>query len=210
MIDRHIRPELGHKRAIEVSRADVARLHLAMKETPYRANRMLAVLGSLYTFGQRRGLIPDEVNPSRKIEKYREHKRERYLSMVELDRLGAAIASAEADGVISKYAATAIRLLLFTGARLGEILNLKWEHVDFERALLHLPDSKTGRKTIVLNNAAMAILEHASRQEGNPYVIVGQKPEVPITHMKKPWKILVKRAGLEKARLHDLRHTFAK
>src|SRR3954452_19465853 len=77
---------------------------------------------------------------------------------------------------MSPFAAAALRLLLFTGCRVSEILELRWEHVDAERGLLFLPDSKTGRKTIVLNAPALAILAELPRIPGNPHVICGQKP----------------------------------
>ena len=73
--------------------------------------------------------------------------------------------------VIGPHAAAALRLLIFTGARLREILHLKWEHVDFERGLLLLPTSKTGKKTIVLNAPALAILNGLPRT--SDFVIAG-------------------------------------
>jgi hypothetical protein len=86
-------------------------------------------------------------------------------------------------------------------------LDLKWENVDLERGVLLLPDSKTGRKTIVLNEAAIDILKGHPRIA--PYVIAGDKPDMPRTDLKKPWAAICKHAALEGVRLHDLRHTFA-
>jgi integrase len=104
-----------------------------------------------------------------------------------------------------------MRLLIFTGARLREILHLKWEQIDFERGLLLLPTSKTGKKTIVLNAPALAILTSLPRVGG--YVIAGTsagtKDEKPRSDLKKPWKAVSKRAGLDGVRIHDLRHTHA-
>ena len=105
------------------------------------------------------------------------------------------------------HAAAALRLLILTGARLREILHLRWEHVDVERGLLLLPDSKTGRKTIVLNRPALEILKAHPRT--GLFVIVGDKPDQPRTDLKKPWAAVSRRAGIEGVRLHDLRHTFA-
>ncbi len=65
--------------------------------------------------------------------------------------------------IIGPRAAAALRLLIFTGVRLREILHLKWDHIDFERGLLLLPTSKTGKKTIVLNAPALAILSGLPR-----------------------------------------------
>ena len=79
------------------------------------------------------------------IERFAEHKRQRYLSASELKRLGEALRLAEERNLVSPFALGAIRLLLFTGARLSEVLTLRWEHVDRERSSLQLPDSKTRR-----------------------------------------------------------------
>ena len=100
-----------------------------------------------------------------------------------------------------------MRLLIFTGARLREILHLRWLHVDFERGLLLLPDSKTGRKTIILNAPALAILAELPRV--GIYVIAGEKPNTPRADLKRPWEVVARHAGLEGVRLHDLRHTYA-
>ena len=104
-------------------------------------------------------------------------------------------------------AVAAIRLLIFTGARLREILDLKWEHVDLERGLAFLPDSKTGRKTLVFSTAAEAVLRSLKRE--GPYVITGLLAGEPRVDLKRPWAAVREAAGLDGVRLHDLRHTFA-
>ena len=109
--------------------------------------------------------------------------------------------------MIGPHAAAALRLLIFTGARLREILHLRWEHVDFERGLLLLPTSKTGKKTIVLNAPALAILNGLPRTSG--FVIAGTSVDSPRSDLKKPWKAVAARAGLTGVRIHDLRHTHA-
>ena len=109
--------------------------------------------------------------------------------------------------MIGPHAAAALRLLIFTGARLREILHLKWEHVDFERGLLLLPTSKTGKKTIVLNAPALAVLNALPRTSG--FVIAGASVDSPRSDLKKPWKAVAARAGLSGVRIHDLRHTHA-
>jgi integrase len=109
--------------------------------------------------------------------------------------------------VIGPHAAAALRLLIFTGARLREILHLRWEHVDFERGLLLLPTSKTGKKTIVLNAPALAILNALPRS--GEYVIAGTSIDSPRSDLKTPWKAVAARAGLTGVRIHDLRHTHA-
>jgi integrase len=95
------------------------------------------------------------------------------------------------------------------GRRLREILNARWEHVDFERGILFLPDSKTGRKPVYLSAATLAILAGLPRIEGNPFVIAGMKDGAPRADLKKPWAAVTKAANLEGLRIHDLRHSFA-
>jgi integrase len=121
-----------------------------------------------------RGLLPEgHVNPARGIERYKEHSRERFLTSEELSRLGDALREGETIGLpyaidesspkakhapkadkrrtkLDPFAAAAIRLLILTGARLREILDAKWQHADFERGILFLPDNKTGRKPVYL------------------------------------------------------------
>lgn len=231
IIDRLVRPTLGTAIAAKLTPAEVAKLHLSLRSTPYQANRMLAILGSAYTFASKRGLVTKGTNPAREIEKYREQARERYLTAEELGRLGEAIREAETIGVARKpskskhapkkpenlrskidpAAAAALRLLLFTGCRVSEILNLRWSEVDLERGLLFLPDSKTGRKTVVLSGPAAAVIDGQKRI--GVYVIAGetaaQKDEKPRTDIKRPWALVRSRAGLDGVRLHDLRHSFA-
>jgi integrase len=230
LLDKVIRPELGATKADKLTRAQVARLHGSLRATPFQANRVLAVIGSMYTFAGRSGIVPEGMNPSRRIDKFKEHRRERFLTGEELDRLGFAIRAAETKGLpwhvdeakpksrhlpkannrftkIDPFAAAAIRLLLFTGCRLREILHLKWEQVDLERGLLFLADSKTGRKTVILNAPALAVL--ASLDRLGSYVVPGNDPEKPRADLKRPWEAVSKRAGLSGVRLHDLRHTYA-
>jgi integrase len=230
ILSKIVTPAIGTSRADKVTRTQIARLHAGLRATPYQANRMLAVVGSMYTFAGRTGAVAEGVNPVRKIDKYKEHRRERFLTAAELERLGAAIREAETKGIpwevdeakptarhlskpknhftkISTFTAAAIRLLLFTGCRLREILHLKWEHVDLERGLLFLPDSKSGRKTVILNAPAMAVLTGLERI--GSYVVPGDDPEKPRADLKRPWEVVSKRAGLNGVRLHDLRHTYA-
>jgi integrase len=115
-----------------------------------------------------------------------------------------------ADAQLETAAAiAAIRLLILTGCRVGEILTLQWSEVDFEQRCLRLADSKTGRKTVYLNTAALQVLAGIERADDNPYVIEGSKPGNHLVGLTRTWFRIRRRAGLAEVRLHDLRHTYA-
>jgi integrase len=205
----HLLPALGQLKVGEISRADVVRLHQRMKATPGGANRTLYLLSHMLNVAERWGLRPDGSNPCRHVEKFNLRKRERFLSEAELGRLAAVLTDAEETDTELPSAIAAIRLLLFTGARLSEILSLRWEYADLEAQCLRLPDSKTGAKTVYLPPPALEVLAALERREDNPYVIPGAKPGAHLVNLQKPWRRIRKAAGLEDVRIHDLRHSFA-
>ena len=249
-IERHIIPLLGRKVVRDIAQSDIERFlrdvadgrtaadiktkkHGRARVVGGRgtATRTVRLLGGLFTFAKRLGLRTD--NPTHGVVKYADAQGGRFLTTEELDRLGAALITAETVGLpwhvkalaskakhvakdigsrrsrVSPYATAAIRLLILTGCRLREILTLEWSHVDFERGLLFIPDSKTGAKTVVLAAPALAVLSAIERLEGSNYVIPGDRPNRPRSDLKRPWEQLTRTAALEGVRLHDLRHTFA-
>ncbi len=191
----------------DVTPDDVAAFHHGLRRIPYQANRALGVLSNMMNLAEVWRMRPNGSNPCRHITKYPEHKRERYLSEAELARLGVVLTEVDQDGTVIPSAVAAIRLLIFTGARLSEILTLRWDYV--EHSYLRLPDSKTGAKLIFLNPPARELLARLPRIEDNPYVIPGNKPGACLVNLQKPWRLIRARAGLEAVRIHDLRHTFA-
>jgi integrase len=205
----HVLPALRHRLIRDITRSDVARMHSSLSDKPYQANRLVALLSKFFNWCERQGHRPDGSNPCRHVEKFRENKRERFLSGDELTRLGEALRGAEDDRTASPWVVAAIRLLTLTGARLSEVLTLKWEFVDFDRAVIRLPDSKTGAKTLYLNAPALAVLSELPRVEGNPFVIVGERKGAHLVNLQKPWRRIRRAAGLDDVRLHDLRHSFA-
>jgi integrase len=200
---------LLRKPITEVDRADIARLHNGLRSTPYQANRLLAVLSKFFNWCERHGHRPDHSNPARHVDKFKEDKRKRYLSPKELADLGEALAHAATEGLAGPYGIAAIRLLALTGARLNEILTLRWEEVDFDGQCLRLPDSKTGAKTVYLNAPALAVLGSLPKMDGNPYLICGERKGAHLVNLQKPWRRIRNMAGLAGLRLHDLRHSFA-
>jgi integrase len=163
----------------------------------------------MFNLAENWALRPDGSNPCRHVEKFKEHKLERFLSETELARLAETLVEAEQARIELPSVIAAIRLLLFTGARLSEILTVRWEHVNFEEHCLRLPDSKTGAKTIYLSPPALEVLNGLQRQDGNPYVIIGAKPGAHLINLRKPWHRIRTKAGLDNVRIHDLRHSFA-
>lgn len=195
------------------------------------ATRTVRLLGGIFSYAIDRGIRAD--NPTHGVRKYADNQGARFLNSEELQRLGQALQEAETIGlpwdadlngpgakhlpkraehrrvVIGPHATAAVRLLILTGCRLGEILSLQWRHFDVERGLLFLPDSKTGAKTVILGAPALAVLAGVPRIEGCDYVIAGEKKDRPRSDLKRPWAMLKRAAGLEDVRLHDLRHTYA-
>jgi integrase len=229
MLKLHARPRFEGRKIAELDRGDIARLHAAMKKTPVMANRVVALLSHMFNYAMEKGVRPEGPNPCQRIKRYAEKSQERFLSIDELGRLGAALDECETLGVpwepdpakkvkhapkpenrratIDQFAAAAFRLLLFTGARFREILRLRWEHVDFDRGLLLLPDSKTGKKTIVLNAPALLVLNGLDRV--GECVIAGAKLDKPRADLKRPWNLIRRVANLDGLRIHDIRHTYA-
>jgi len=205
LTERIVTPALGKRKATDVTRHEIARLHHGLRATPYQANRALALLSKMFNLAEAWGIRPDGSNPCRHVAKFREHARERMLSAEELARFGSALAAYEG----SPYVVIAIKLLVFTGARLSEVLGLKWEWIDFERSEARLPESKTGAKTLHLPPPALSALSETPRMHDNAFVIVGAKPGARLSDLEKPWRAIRARAQLENVRLHDLRHAFA-
>jgi integrase len=180
-----------------------------MADRPGAANHVLGLLSKMFNLAEKWGLRPDGSNPCRHIEKYPGRKMERYLSTEEFRRLAQVLNQAEQEGTAFIGAIRAIRLLIFTGCRVGEILSLKWEYVDLENNRITLPDSKTGRKTVYLSGPAIEVLNSIPHVSGNPYVLVGRFDRGHMARMGHHWIEIRRRAGLEDVRMHDLRHSYA-
>ncbi|WP_308911507.1 tyrosine-type recombinase/integrase [Pseudokordiimonas caeni] len=206
-VEMFIKPEMGMLKVQDITRQDVAKFHTGLKHIPYQANRSLGVLSKLFNLAEEWGLRPDGSNPTRHVKKFPEEKRERFLSPDELTVLGQTLRDCEADGTESPYMVAAIKLLILTGCRLGEIQTMKWDYI--RGNALMLPDSKTGAKKVYLGQPALEVIAEIERQDDNPYVICGNIPGNYLTDFQKPWRRIRARAGLDDLRIHDLRHSFA-
>jgi integrase len=180
----------------DVTKADIARLHHELRHIPYQANRNLEVISKMFNLAELWGIRPDGSNPRRHIKKYPEEKRERYLNPAELAALGEALSLAEQEGIEDPYAIAAIRLLIFTGCRLNEIMTVKWGYVDFEARCLRLPDSKTGARLVHLGAPALEVLSRVERRSDNPWVVCGRAPSGRRTDLQPPWQRFRKRATI--------------
>lgn len=218
IIRRYVKPALGTRKIASATDSDVARLIGSVgKDYPVMANRVRAMLSKLFALAEEWGLRPKNSNPVLRIDRYSERKRHRDLSELELARLAKALDSAAQDPE-KTVAVGAIRLLLFTGMRRNEVLELRWSETDLDRSMLHLGDSKTGQKTVRLNSAAVDIIGNQERLVGGLYVFPSrQHPGSHLTEwgLRKAWESVRENAALESReeieafRLHDFRHNFA-
>lgn len=234
---RHVLPALGSKQVPEVTAVELRRLHRSLSNTPYVANRVLAMLGAFFTYASKEGVRPAHDNPAHGVDFYPEKPRERFLTPNEFRRLGAALARAEREGLppapnqrrrpqseqtakhrpkgadkpipANPFGVAAVRLLALTGCRENEILSLTWDMVDFERGYLRFADTKTGKSNRPLSQSAAAVLETLPQIEGNPFVLPGAKPGEHLKEIKRLWHAVRHAAKLDGVRLHDLRHSYA-
>ncbi len=236
IVDNIIRPRLGTHKVASLTRQDITKMHKALGPTPRQANLVLSILSKALNLAETWGMRPEQSNPVRLIKHYKENERERFLSTEELARLGRTLDEAETSGLpwvikvkgskakhlaadpekrrtaINSMALAAIRLLLFTGARLSEILELRWEHVDLEAGTIALPARKgDGRRGHPVSSGALEVLRDLPRNRKSPFVLPRDRD--PKRHISKEvlenaWQRVRAHAGLEDVRLHDLRHTF--
>lgn len=232
LVEREIRPRLGRHKVEAVTKNDVSKLHRAMAKTPRQANFTLSILSKAFNLAEAWDMRPEHSNPARHVRRYKEAQRERFLNGEELAQLGQTLVLAEKEGLpwqikvmgerakhlaktqrtkINANAIAAIRLLLFTGARLSEILELRWEHIDFEAGTIAFPPRKgDGRRAHPVGDVALSVLADLPTNEGSPFVL--PSPGDPKKHLSKDlmeavWQKVRHHAGIEDVRLHDLRHT---
>lgn len=192
------------------------------------ATRTVRLLGGIFTYAVQRNYVKE--NPCRGVALYKDGKAERFLSEDEFQRLGKTLRLAETEGLpwvfndgkmakhrpirpenarekFPKHVTAAIHLLVLTGCRLREVLRLRWEDVDLQRGVLNLPDSKTGRKKVILGRPAVELLDQLEHR--GDFVIAGNDPKKPRADLSRPWKRITAHARLTGLRLHDLRHSYA-
>jgi integrase len=208
MVETRIKPPLGTIKVAAVTRSDILALHNRLRETPYEANRVLALVSVLFNQAELWGLRPEGSNPCRLIKRFREQRRERLLSDEEVARIFAALEHPSEHPSVK----LAILLLFATACRASEILGLRWEYIDQEAGELVWHDSKTGALRKPLTGEIAALLSEAERIVGNPFVCVGIKDRaaaLPMSTLEKAWRRILARAGAAPCGLHAIRHRAA-
>ena len=205
----YISPRLGAIKVRDLSHGDIERLHHSLRATAVTANRTIQVLSKFMSWAIRGGYRPDRQNPCQGLERFKEQPRRRYLSLAEIEAVGAAIRNLESEGTLSPWQAALFRCLLLTGMRSSELRLMQWSWVDFDAALFRLPDSKVGKRDIPIPAAVRQILQQLPRIEDCPYVFAGRAVGKPLANTRWPWGLILGNAGIAHARPHDLRHSAA-
>lgn len=220
----HVVPLLGHKRVSDVGVADIERFfrdvsagksasdekigvrrRIIVRGGDGAARKVFRDLSAVFSFACRRGVA--KANPCEKavVQKTDNH-RTRFLTLEEVRCLGAACDALQEEGVNVK-ALNITRLWALTGCRRQEIAGLKWHEVDFDRGLLILDDTKTGKSVRPLADAAIALLKGIDRTEDSEFVFPADRGEGHFQGTKTIWPKIVKKAGLVGVTPHTLRHT---
>jgi integrase len=195
----HIEPRIGDLLVSEIRPKEIAAVHTAMAKTPYRANAAMRLLSKMFSLAKKWEWRTGD-NPVQ-VDKYAEHKRKRVPSVQEIQRVIEALPSSE------PYFRGLIELLVYTGARLREIMHCRRDWI--RDGAIHLPDSKTGEKVIYLSAPALACIERIPPTSGNPYLICGRVEGQPLQSPKNGWAGVLKRTKVENLRIHDLRRFYA-
>ncbi len=203
----YIIPALGDRLIDSISRKDMSQLMTEIgRVKPYAANRVQEQICKMWALATDEWeLLPNgHRNPAKGLKSFRECSRERFLDHSEVRRVFAALA------VESYPVRLAVMLLLLTGMRKSEVLNLRWADVNFTRGAIRLPDTKSGRPhRVPLSPLVRELLETTRKRapRGAKYVVAGETPSKPRNTITKAWTRICKRAELEDAHIHDLRRT---
>lgn len=177
-------------------------------------NICLSYLKNSFKHAELCELRPTGSNPCLNIKGYGVNKRERYLSRDELSKLVDCLKEKiKIKGGRSVYPYYALLMLIYTGQRREEILQLKWENIDYKQKILtiikHKTDKKIGKKVIPINEEVLAILKKIPKKEGNPYIFCGENLNSFTKQINDVWLLIRIKLNIEDVRIHDLRHSFA-
>jgi integrase len=210
LYDNKIKPEFGNTRVNAITRRQVQAFHSGLKEQGFSnayCNRHLQLIKSSVNVGINIMEVIDIKNPAVGVPLLEEESRERYLDQAELARLMPVLMEAEGHLVVP---ARIVRFLLATGLRKSECFHCRWEHIDLERKQMSIPASRAKSKqldSIPLNKAAIQVLKECPRSGSHPFA--NPATGKPFVSIKKSFKTLMDRAGLEVVTAHVMRHTAA-
>lgn len=203
----HLLPRLAPLLLETITPQDVLALHHAMHATPVIANRCLSLLSTMFGLARRWGLLAGD-NPATGTQPYRERRRDTMLDAPCRQRVLALLEQFAHDRLASPSVLALIRVMLFTGARPGELKGLTWDRIAWEARLIRLAETKTGPRVLYLSDEALATLE--GLPQTSVWVFPGRGGKAPVVNVTHTWRTLRALAGLpEGTRLYDLRHTFA-
>ena len=213
-------PGLAKKRIDRITEDDISHLHSMGSATQTEANRRRELIRKMFNIAQ--GWYPKAIskNPAigQSISRYDENERERFLTKPEIVRLIQSLYPIEAeDKQRHKASINAIRMILFTGARPGEVFKMKWGQLDLDEGVWSKPASTTKQKRrhhVPLAQDAVTLLKHIQSQgTDGEYVFPSRNsPARPIGEVRKTWGRVIEIAEIKNeigTRLYDLRHTFA-
>lgn len=209
--DRHIKKEFGSHKLSQINSEKVRKFHqkLGADIGKTGANRVLATISSV--FGRAtEWAIWNEENPTKRVRKFKQKSRERFLKGSELPKFFKAL-SEECNTTARDY----VLISLLTGARKTNALTMQWKHIDFNAGVWCIPgeESKNGEiLTIPLTQEALEILNtrkklQKQKKQKSKYVFPGSGEAGHLADPKKSWKRILERAEIEDLRLHDLRRT---
>ncbi len=198
-------PDWGQRQVLSITKNDVSDLHHKIGlSRRYEANRTLALASKMFELAIDWGFLKEtDANPAKRVKKFKESKRDRWVTPEEMPELARAINQEN-----NLYAKNAIWLYLYTGVRKSELLQAKWEDVDLFENELRLPETKSGRTHYIhLSEPAIEILKKLPKEKGNPYIFPGKITGKHLINIEKSWRRIREQAGLDDVRLHDLRRT---
>lgn len=208
-------PHIGDKLLDRITSEDIASIRKDLVGSPVQFNRLKEIIGSAITQAIAWGYLEERTNPCKNIKAYKENARKIYLTLEQVNKLEVVLLEhAEKSSAGGNYAhckahAMALLLILFTGCRHGEVRGLTWDEVSLKDKCLNLKDSKTGSKTIPLNDKALNILKSMKKVPGNKHVFVGRLQGKSLHRLHETWQEIRALLDLEHVTIHDLRHTFA-
>jgi integrase len=222
MWERRIKPAIGNLKVNDVTSEDAG----AVVRAPLRLNGGGQVIGGKAEAGNLYRLLHHMFrkalawelrlkklgNPLENMTEPKVQRRERLLTGGEIGALLRALDTAAAEHLEPAQVIAVIRATVLTGARISELLNLRWEHIRRDDMELHLPDTKSGFSRRPVSAAALAVLDAVERAPGVEFVfrsVTARTRPLSYNTVEKAFRRIVGAAGIRGCTLHTIRHWFA-